>query len=904
MRRIVRINFRLQYLLALTESSEGRRGIDALLKIFDIARKPYPRSAVAQGLTMLFAWIAAIFLKWTGIGYGSAKGSARRQRQIISQAHTAGTMLALVDGNPFLMMQFVFRDLLNGHFLGATEETAVAYCAYGASMAQLGLRGTFRHYTERGTRIAEQLGNPGVVGICRMWRAYGTEWLGDAHRGGELMSQAIDDLLRHLPGSWQLLFACIGRTGPALILGRTRRIIDHVQTRLPDVDKTSNYNWMSTLRCFLYQHLRLQGRTGEAAEALKGYQQIKAKVPPPLPQYMAAQWSWNEIPVLLDEEELGPPLEKLIDEHYALGSPLDYYNIILDWNIAYARLEQFRRARGTGGERAARRKLVKALARLRSAALPSARVPASRCHLKIVSAGFATLEGKLKRAAALLDDADRLVKACRSLIGEYYLSVERARWARAYGAATARGHALQAVEVAQGQGWVNRARRVREEFGLDDGARAPERSLGALTRATPVGSLTRGDLGYLDALLKVSIASVSTLDPGAQAEAALKELVSVLHAERAMFFLADAEKGGLRLLAMHGVSGTEAADLEGHSSTVVNHVFEDRQALVVNGSEQGESLGSRSAVALGLRSIIAAPLLLRDKCIGVVYLDTRLVKGLFTEGDIPILLGIGNHIAIAVETARAAQVEAERKALQKDLALTGAVQALLLPRSTTFDAPGLRGSALYRPATQCGGDWWWQDPQRGGALVIVGDVTGHGAPSAMITAAVAGSYHTVRAMKESAGAGEVLAELNRQILSMGNSYQMSMCAVRVDVAAGEVTWWNAGGPPLFVWRRDAEKVESLLTPGNPLGTDSQLVLGEGRAAFHQGDRLLVCTDGIFEQPMANGRPLGFRNLTKLLRETASLEAAEARATMGERITAMTSGRVQEDDMTLVLLDRV
>ena len=95
--------------------------------------------------------------------------------------------------------------------------------------------------------------------------------------------------------------------------------------------------------------------------------------------------------------------------------------------------------------------------------------------------------------------------------------------------------------------------------------------------------------------------------------------------------------------------------MESHSRTAIETVRKTREPLIVNGRSDGAVLGAESVVTHGLRSIIAAPLMLRERLIGVVYLDNRLAEGIFTDSDVEILLAIGNHIAIALETVRIAQ---------------------------------------------------------------------------------------------------------------------------------------------------------------------------------------------------------------------------------------------------------
>jgi diguanylate cyclase (GGDEF)-like protein len=92
----------------------------------------------------------------------------------------------------------------------------------------------------------------------------------------------------------------------------------------------------------------------------------------------------------------------------------------------------------------------------------------------------------------------------------------------------------------------------------------------------------------------------------------------------------------------------------------------------VTGSDEGAALGSRSALVYGLRSIIVAPLELNRRLLGVVYLDSRVAKGVFTEHDVDILTAVNSHIAVSLETARAAQLEVGVQAAhhQRDVAET------------------------------------------------------------------------------------------------------------------------------------------------------------------------------------------------------------------------------------------
>jgi len=77
-----------------------------------------------------------------------------------------------------------------------------------------------------------------------------------------------------------------------------------------------------------------------------------------------------------------------------------------------------------------------------------------------------------------------------------------------------------------------------------------------------------------------------------------------------------------------------------------------------------------------------------------------------------------------------------RAAVRKELEVSGAAQQLLIPPQAVIDLPPLRFAGHFQSADECGGDWWTVAAlPRGRALVVVGDVTGHGIAAALITCA-------------------------------------------------------------------------------------------------------------------------------------------------------------------------
>jgi diguanylate cyclase (GGDEF)-like protein len=161
----------------------------------------------------------------------------------------------------------------------------------------------------------------------------------------------------------------------------------------------------------------------------------------------------------------------------------------------------------------------------------------------------------------------------------------------------------------------------------------------------------------LDALLQVAAAAARVLDPDELARLALDETVRILNAERALLFLTNENAGGVRPHLGRDAAGNDLDEITNYSSTVVDRVATTREPLVLTGTEEGAALGSASAVTHGLRSILVAPLQIEERLLGVVYLDSRLAKGIFTRDDVEILAAITSHVAFALETARIAEME-------------------------------------------------------------------------------------------------------------------------------------------------------------------------------------------------------------------------------------------------------
>ena len=143
---------------------------------------------------------------------------------------------------------------------------------------------------------------------------------------------------------------------------------------------------------------------------------------------------------------------------------------------------------------------------------------------------------------------------------------------------------------------------------------------------------------------------------------ALHEVVRIVGAEHAHLFLCVDSSERLVLRSARDADGRTLPP-GGHSAALVERVRMSREALAVSGTPDGSATLDGSA--LPPLHMLAAPLLLGHRLFGVLHLDRGLARGPFTEDDVDILTAIGDHLALALETAHTERLESERTALAR-----------------------------------------------------------------------------------------------------------------------------------------------------------------------------------------------------------------------------------------------
>ncbi len=207
-----------------------------------------------------------------------------------------------------------------------------------------------------------------------------------------------------------------------------------------------------------------------------------------------------------------------------------------------------------------------------------------------------------------------------------------------------------------------------------------------------------------------------------------------------------------------------------------------------------------------------------------------------------------------------------------------------------------------RPATQLGGDYF--DYQRLGAddlLVIIGDVTGHGVPAALVMA-MAKSIVTSMVAREQE-ATPIVAEVNRVInATTRKRLFMTLAAVWIQTKTHQATLYLCGHPSPFLQRRD-DKIEMLDTYGLVLGMRPKLVCTPLSFTLAPGERLILYTDGLAETLDCGKVETGFDMLARYMETRPRLPALVAGDDFLDHHPHLVAELAQPDDFTVVVIER-
>jgi sigma-B regulation protein RsbU (phosphoserine phosphatase) len=298
------------------------------------------------------------------------------------------------------------------------------------------------------------------------------------------------------------------------------------------------------------------------------------------------------------------------------------------------------------------------------------------------------------------------------------------------------------------------------------------------------------------------------------------------------------------------------------------------------------------------RSELAVPLIYKDKVIGVLDLEhTR--RGFFTDDHRRTMMTLAAQVAIAIENARLyEEIARQERRLERDLALARELQMRLLPQ-TLPKLAHLELAAKFIPARAIGGDLYDFIPYSLSRLgIVIGDVSGKGAPAAIYAALVSGILRSHAPIEP--GPSEMLRAVNLSLAERRIEAQfVSLIYAVWDDGHRTLIVANSGLPrPIHV---HAGKNHVIDTTGLPLGLFDDANYDEFRFKMKPGDMFVFFSDGILDARNRRGELFGRGRVERLVEENANQSAASVVDILFKAVAEHSGEAEMFDDQTVVVI---
>ena len=369
----------------------------------------------------------------------------------------------------------------------------------------------------------------------------------------------------------------------------------------------------------------------------------------------------------------------------------------------------------------------------------------------------------------------------------------------------------------------------------------------------------------------------------------LNEQTGMLECEIALGDVREKVKDKIQLKVGQGIAGWVA---ESGESVIVPDVSTDKRFY----SNVDSSTGFQT------KSILAAPLKVKNKVIGVAEVINRRDSQPFTEENLAIFSTFCRQVALAIENARMYQYKLEQQRLRQQLESAHRIQQSFMPQ--TFPHSEDEKFILYGkniPATAVGGDLFdFIQIDEDHLGLVIGDVSGKGVPAALYMARLISDLRYYCHIAEHPAdlmntINTVLHERSHQGMFVTLIYMV------LNTKTGELTITNAGHlPPLWYQLKNNryEIVDDIA--GIPLGIMLNEEFSNRVVQLSPGDMILLYTDGIIEAKNKQKEMFSLARLEKIVADPGA-SPQELIEKIVDNVKNFTKRMRQHDDITLLAL---
>lgn len=301
---------------------------------------------------------------------------------------------------------------------------------------------------------------------------------------------------------------------------------------------------------------------------------------------------------------------------------------------------------------------------------------------------------------------------------------------------------------------------------------------------------------------------------------------------------------------------------------------------------------------------MAAPLLdYTGDLVGVIQVINQ-HEGDFTGSDKFVMEVLAAQAGVAIQRSHLIERQVENVKTQKELRIAGDIQKQCLPAGS-IGIPNYEVETIFQPAEQVGGDCYdFLKLDDGTWLVLLGDATGHGLASSLISV-------ETRALVR--GISSRLFDLVRSATRVNELLTIDLPSGKFITAfmgfldpVGHCLYFIiAGQEPILFFNHGAGTIQALSSTGLPFGIMPGADYSQMRSVrFDIGDTLWVTTDGFPEYRNREGAFFEKERLMACLQKHAAMPLDIGSRQLMDEIQRFAGDVPQQDDLTMISLRRV
>ena len=300
-------------------------------------------------------------------------------------------------------------------------------------------------------------------------------------------------------------------------------------------------------------------------------------------------------------------------------------------------------------------------------------------------------------------------------------------------------------------------------------------------------------------------------------------------------------------------------------------------------------------------SAISVPLTIHGEVRGVMNFNNRTDHRPLGQRELSLAALISNQAAVMLYMAMLHETAVVSEKFEQELCIARETQERFLPAEAP-QFPGFRLAGLCSMCSHVGGDYYDFVAMGEGRLAIaVGDVAGHGMPSALQMANARAFLRSRLAQHDDIA--KTLDDLNKFLASDTNGDMFMTMAVGIlDTESRTLQLVNAGHP-MPIMMRDGEILPMPIGGRNlPLGIeDDWKYEPEDPIEILPGDLLLLFTDGTWEAVNPQGEEFGEEGLCRTLIASDARSESDLLNDIIADVRTHCDHRAQRDDYTLIAI---